>query len=462
MTGHSHFTPTTDCVKSWQPRTFNIWISGEPYNALQAHVLEQLRQRLEAQGCLFIDSPQQPTELGSGAQLGIVFGKDMDEEISPITLLGQLPKPRGMMLVINTIPSIPQSPLFDVARGQLVKKAGHIGILAEGRPDIQKFDRALWASMAGNNRMLDGDEEVILDQLALRIQAHVGSEKINNQVDEIRTTMSWNEWEALSIHQDIARSARRLGAARIIEDEVPLVQYGTGQQVRSVLRFLKRAALGEGMRSQFLTNWRIMGVTTSGGNKINVSPDPVDGHIVPVSQLTWTGYILALPYDCPINYISPSVETHENGMIYLAGALVNAGLVNSFDSFFDYLQDHFNHHERIDVLPEGMQPKVTVIDHFHRQPRLGSIREPERVEIVYPDAERFPEIDFPCGVREAELHLLSAIFHSEAFQRPGSLGDKAVIAVLPGHGSVALYDGPRDELTDLLVDGMEMEEVVRV
>jgi hypothetical protein len=37
-----------------------------------------------------------------------------------------------------------------------------------------------------------------------------------------------------------------------------------------------------------------------------------------------------------------------------------------------------------------------------------------------------------------------------------------VIVVLPGHGSVALYNGPRHELTDLLINGMELEEVARV
>jgi hypothetical protein len=34
--------------------------------------------------------------------------------------------------------------------------------------------------------------------------------------------------------------------------------------------------------------------------------------------------------------------------------------------------------------------------------------------------------------------------------------------VLPGHGIVALYDGPHAELNDLLIDGMEWEEIVRI
>lgn len=446
----------------WQPKPVNVWVSVQPYNRLQAHILKGLRARLEARGCIFVDRPDQPTPLGPVAHLGIVFGRTLEQEISPLEIMAKLPKPRGSMLIINTVESLPDVPLFDLARGQLVKKAGHFGVIAEGDPDSEHVKRAVWASMAGNNRLLTGSEVEIFDQVALRAQAHVSAEKVTNHEGDISTRLTWAEWCASPVHADIARAARALGAAGIIEDEVPLDQYGSGDQVRSVLRFLQKAALGEGMRSQIDMNLRIMGVTTSGGNKVNVSERPEDGHVIPIGALTWTGYIRAIPEDCPITYVPPSVETHENGMVYLASALVNAGLVHDLDSFLAYLKNHFAEHETIDVVPEGMTPKVTALDHFHRQPKEDTIREPDRVEIVYPDTARFPEIDFPCGVREAELHLLSALFQSESFRTPGPLGRKVIIAVLPGHGSVAAYGGPRDELTDVLVNGMEMEEIVRI
>ncbi len=446
----------------WQPRPVNVWVSRGPYNALQAHVLGELRGRLEAQGCVFVESLSDEIALKEGVQLGVVFGRDMDEEISPLALLGRMPKPRGSMLIICTVERLPDVPLFDLGRGQLVKKAGHFGIIVEGNLEGRDIERVLWVSMAGNNRLLTGDEAHILDGLALRIQAHVGAEKCTTHAGDVEAPFTWDEWCASPVHADIARAARALGRAGLIENEVPLAKYASGKQTRSVLRFLNRAALGEGMRSQLDPHLRIMGVTASGGNKVKVSPDPADGHVIPVSQLTGDGYVRAIPRGCPVSYVPPSVETHENGMVYLGGALVNAGLVNSFDTFLEYVADQLTRRERIDILPEGMQPKVTAIEHFHRQPRLDSIKEPERVEIVYPDTGRFPEIDFPCGVREAELHLLSAVFSAESFRRPGRLGNKAIIAVLPGHGSVALYAGPRAELVDLLVNGMEMEEVVRV
>jgi hypothetical protein len=315
--------------------------------------------------------------------------------------------------------------------------------------------------MAGNHSLLTGPEEDIFDNLALRLQAHAGAEKISKHAGDDESILTWDEWCRSPVHQDIAQAGRALGQANIIEDKIELDQYSTDRQAREVLRFLERGTLGEGMRSQLDPALGVMGVTTTGGGKINVNPDPLAAHIVPVGQLTWTGYVRAIPRGCPVTYNGPSIETHENGLVYLAGALINAGLIDSFDSFLRFLKNHFAQHDRIAILPPGMQPKATAIEHVHRQPRPGSIKDPARVELVHPDAERFPAIDFPCGVRPSELQLLSAVFQAKAFRAPGRL-DKVVIALLPGHGCAAVYGGPRQELTDLLVNGMEMEEPVRV
>lgn len=443
---------------TWHPRPVNVWVAINPCNRLQAYVLGQLRRRLEARGCYFVEVPTDETPLGSGVRLAIGFGQRLREEIRPSTVYGRLPKPRGTVLMVTTVRHLPDEGLFDLSRGQLLRKGGHIGLIVEGDPDGEAVRRVLWGSMAGNYRLLEGPEEDIFDNAALRVLAHAGAEKVNLHAGDEEGRLSWEEWVASPVHTDIAQAGRALGAAGLIEDEVPLGNYGSGHQVEEVLRFLNRAALGEGMRSQLDIELKVMGVTTTGGGKVNVSPNPLDGHVVPIGSLTWNGYFRAIPSGCPISYRAPSVEAHENGLVYLAGALVNAGAVRNFDQFLGFLDDHFSHHDRIDILPEGTEPKVTAIEHFHLQPREV---EPSDAEVVYPDRTRFPEIDFPCGVREAELHLLSALFRSQAFLARGRL-EKAVIAVLPGHGSVAVYGGPRHELTETLARKIEMTEVERV
>lgn len=446
----------------WQSRPMNIWVAMPPTNGLQARVLDALRERLTAHDCVFVESPDEETDLGPVAHLAIGFGTDLEAEIDPREVYGRLPKPRGAVIMITTVGEIPESEnLFHLARRHNVRKACHNGIILEGSLDGGSLRRALWGSMAGNHVVLNGREVDVLDGLALRMLVHAGAEPVNVHAADDEAWMTWEQWRKSPLHEDISEAAYALGEAGIIEDEVILEMYGSRNQARRLLSFLRRAALGEGMRSQLDTHLRVMGVTTTGGGKVAVSADAVDGDVVPICQLTWNGYVRANPQDCPITFRPPSIETHENGLVYLAGALVNAGLVHDFDSFLRYIKDHFAEHDTIDILPRGMQPKVLAIDHFHLQPRQGSIADPSMVEVVGPDHGVFPEVDFPCGVREAELHLLSALFQSEAFREPGPL-NKAVIAVLPGHGSVAVYGGPRRELTDLLVNGMQMEDVVRV
>ena len=446
----------------WRPRPINIWVGVNPSNYLQLHVLRAIQQRLKSQGCSFVEVPGEKTELGSVAELGIGCGANLREEIRPSAVFGRMPKPRGTVLMITAVESIPDTDLFELARGQLVKKACHLGILVEGDLEGTRVKRALWASMAGNYSLITGHEEDILDNLALRVQAHAGAEKINKFAGDDETFLSWEEWSRSSVHRDIAQAGQTLGQASIIEDKVVLDQYGTDRQARDVLRFLERGALGEGMRSQLDPTLRVMAVTSTGGGKINVNADPMAGQIIPISQLTWDGYIRAIPHGCPTTFNDPSIETHENGLVYLAGALINAGLIDSFDGFMSFLESHFAEYDRIDVLPSGMEAKAMAIEHFHRQPKGDSIIDPAKVELVYPDTERFPPIDFPCGARPAELQLLSAVFRSQAFRQPGPL-DKAVIVILPGHGSVAIYGGgPRQELTDILINGMEMESPIRV
>lgn len=446
----------------WNPRPITIWLSMQPRTPQESTIISELRQRLESKGCIFVDDPRTSTKLGPVPNLAMGFGDNLEQELSPSAIYGRLPKPRASVFMMTVVDRIPDVDLFDLAREQLVRKAAHFGAVFERGANGKDFSRVLWGSMAGNYRVLEGDAAGIYDGLAIRIMAQASTEKVNfAEGKDEDPRLTWEAWAASPAHADIAEAARRLGEAGIIHNEVHLHEYGTSEHVKTVLRFLERGALGEGMRSQLDPQLRIMGVTTTGGDKVNVSPNPMAGQIIPISKLTWTGYVQAVPANCPVKYTAPSIETHENGLIYLAGALLNAGLVDSYDGFLRYLRSHFGSNRTIDILPAGMQPKLTAIDHFHQQPRAGTIKSPERVEIVSPDNERFPEIDFPCGVREGGLQLLSAVFRSATFMKRGPF-DKLVIVILPGHGSVALYNGPRRELTEALVSGMEMEEVRRV
>ena len=287
----------------------------EPLCPLQEHILARLKEYFEEIGCLFVDDPKTATSLGPVAHCGIVFGRDREEEVDPMVRLPMMPKPRGRVLCINTFEKIPEDlPRFDVGREQIVRKACHTTFTAEGDPQGTGFNRVLWASMPGNNVILHGTQDELIRALGIRILAHCGAGKVNEHVSDIDPGFGWETWARSPIHADIASAARALGAAELIENEIPLREYASEGHVRNALRFLQRSAMGEGMRSQLDPQLRLMGVTTSGGNKIHVSPDANDGHSIPIRAISWDGYIRAIPSDCPVNFITPSVETHENAM----------------------------------------------------------------------------------------------------------------------------------------------------
>jgi len=442
----------------WQPESINIW-AETPCNPLQSYFLQEIRRCLETQGSIFLQTPNERTYLGPTAHLVIRFSANMQEEVSPIKVLGPLPKPRGTVLTITTIDQLPNTNAFDIGRQHLVRKASNIGLIIEGSSNSETPTKALWSSMHGNYRPLDYNEN-FYDNLTLRIQAHTTSKKVNTQETQ-ESDISWQQWRESSIHFDIFEAGHRLGRVGIIEDKIPLQKYASQKHVYQILKLLNIAALGEGMRSQLDPKLRVMGITKTGGGKVNVNPNPMAGHIIPITKLTQNGYVVGIQKDCPTVFSRPSVETHENGLIYLAGALINAGLVTSFDNFIRFLNHHFSKHKIIDILPRGLKPKVLAIEHFHGQPNKDSIKNPSTVEIVYPDETRFPQVDFPCGARESAFHLLSALFQSKTFLKPGPL-KKVIIAILPGHGSVAVYGGHRTQLTDVLINGMKMEEVQRI
>lgn len=441
-----------------------------PCNELQQYVLREITERLEDEtvGCHFVSLPTtKQGVINPDLRLVVGFSESLQGELPPDVLFGRIPKPRNnvMVLTITTLPNIPEGEdIFDLTRTNLAKKASHFGILVEGKPEKRKIERAIWSSMVGNFSVLEGDQNEILDNLSLRIQAYAGAEKVNNCEGDDVNGVLWREWTASGVHSDIPEAGLILGQAGIIEDKLDLVELASPKQARAILSYLNQGNLSEGMRSQLDPDLRIMAITATGGRKVQVSGDPLSGEIVGIGKLTKDGVLIALLKDCPSNFRGfsrPSVEAHQNGMIYLAGALVNAGHCHDLDSFWCAFQTHLSLSETVPILPKGLEHKATCIEHFHRQPKKGTVKNPERVEIVYPDRNRFPEVEFPCGTREEEWQILSALFNSECFSKPGPL-DKVIIVVLSGHGSIAVSGGKREELLDVLVNGMEMEEPVRI
>lgn len=477
-TSLSHWLESrSDVNHAWRPNRFNFCVGAnqEPRNNLQRAILSHLKDGLTnpSVGCILVDSPGQETKIASHAQLVIVFSEGLEATISPWDNYYLLHRPHekqpplGLLFMVNTVEQLPDTVDFDFARQQIVRKSCHNGVIFEGDPDSHSIKRALWISTQGNFKTVEAPkdypgepEEYIFENVLLHIMAHYGSEMVNRRYDAVLSDLTWKQYAASFVHQDIATAAQQLGEAGIIEDSINLKKYVRKWHAMAILEAMHKAGLGESMRSAYDPNLGLMLVTRSGPGKVKVSPNPLDGHLVPVSQITRDGYVVTTPTDAPIKWVNSSVETHESGETLIVGAAAQAGEVGDFEGADDFLERQFENQDSVDVVPKGYPFKVTQIDHFHWWPDPSSLNQ-ERDEIVYPDTRYFPWVDWPCGSKQASRALLSAFFLSPTFSQPGPphspLNGKFIFALLPGHGTVVIHDGPnRQELTNAIINEIRL------
>lgn len=450
----------------WQPEPFNIYVGLKPDNSAQQIVLEKLQAKfIDIFGCQTVDEPDQTTHLGSFTPMVIVFAEGLESKVTPEQVWKKLPRPRGMPFMVTTVDRLPDKADFDLARGQLVKKACNNGVIIavdnSGEPQ-----EAFWASMQGNHMKITGSQEEIYTEIAFRAVAHYGAPMLTRR-QETASSISWQSWVQTGVYDQIGQAAQALGKAGIIKNQVDLTEYDPIQGLKIMAALNKISGFGESMRALLISSLGILAVTKSGGGKVDIKRDPALGQLVPVGHLTKDGYVIAQFHDSPINKVpNPSVETHEAGLICLAAAAAQQGIAENFDGFFQFVENGFSHSPQgqIEILPKDWTPKVIHIDHFHGHPNPENIN-PDKVELVYPDKGCFPYLDFPCGSLWSALQSLSAFSQSETFTKPGPpatpLNNKIIVAVLPGHGSVAVC-GPetsREELTDTIINGIGIRKV---
>lgn len=435
----------------WHPNPIDFAVGRPPINDLQRAILSSLESRLTDENVLGrrVNIPTEDTSIHERPDMVVMFGNgEMNALIDPRELYIKLPEPRPLLLLVNTASKLPTVD-FHTARKQLVAAACHNGVIFEGDQDSDSVRKALWVSTQGNFKVIEGTAEEIFDNVVLRILTHYGASFVTErQDDQISQPFTWQDWVSSPIHTQMAKAAELLGDAGIIEDKVNLDRYAGIQHAAFILKALNRSALGESMRSILDFELGVMAITRSGGGKVKLSPNPNDGHLVPVARLTRNGYVVIRPKDGQVvTYPNGSVETFENGLVILASSLVQAGIVHTFPELVNWLDDAFSRSNTVDLIQNGQRPKVLNIDHFHKH----VVQANPSIEVVRPDPRVTPIIDHPCGSFEAAMALLSALFQSKIFTTPGTNDmEKVVIASLPGHGSVAL-GGDRQALTNTIL-----------
>lgn len=444
----------------WNPGAVHFAVDFGPSNHLQAALLEQLTAALTDPklGGSRVAVPNRFTPIDQVPNAIIMFGPGhLDAKLNTVRRYLLLPHPKPPFLLVNTADSIPQID-FTRARRQLVAGSCNNGVIFEGDEAGEHVSGTLWASMQGNHMGLRKSHQELLDDVTWRILAHYGTRYIT-QRENGPAPFTWADWAKSPIHFETATAAHQLGEAGVIQNRVELLQiYPDLLHVAGIEKALNKS-LGESMRAQVDEKLRAMGVTVSGGGKIEVSPNPQDGDLVPVTQLTPTGYRVAVAPGSPVKYENGSVETHEAGKIALYSALALAGIARNFPAAEAWLAHQFAEYGSVDIIPDGLIPMITVIDHSHHH---VAEYDPELIEVVQIDGRFYPQdLDFACGSQDAANATVSGFCHSDTFQNPGPPEDPlkgkiAVVVELGGHG-IVVAGRDRQRVTEALTNDRIMK-----
>lgn len=433
-------------------------IGGEPRTSPQSQVLESLQEHLGKK----VEIPQKETPPHLKPRVVIVFGNGKPRsETNSFEIHRSCPKPTPLFLLLNTVPQLPEALNRFEARKELVEGACHCGIVFEGQKNPQ---RALWISTQGNYQLIEGSLAELCQNAAQRIQIHFASPNVSTRYDG-GFQLPWRTWARSPLHPNISRAAHELGDARIIDNEVDLTKY-TPNRLKAML--LARAfnnnnklGIGESMRSE-LGPVGVIGVTRSGGKKVEVDPNPKKGHITPVWAITPDGYMIPDVTRKPklsrllfSDFANGSVETHENGLIRLINSLARAGIISDFEGALSYIQRRFNKEQFIPIQPSGLPISSAVsVDHAHWHVKRAY---DHNIKVGEPDFRYFPKLDFSCGSRHAAWALISGLMQFEEFLRAEGLSETIIFINLPGHGYVAVGEN-RQKLTEAIIKGVELKE----
>lgn len=435
------------------------------------------------------------------AKIAIQFDDLTTERQTPWSL-GRFPKtPTGERTSEKFVCVVPfglngNSPdqLTEQARLLMVTKASPIVIAIEG--------------VSGAVATLEGNvgEGTIYNELGWMAErlAFLGAvEMVNTKEGVVNPRLIFADWLLKDEVQSIGAASKNLAAANLLWD-IDIRQFGDIRQIAQILRHQRQAGYGEGMMSTLVRvnkDWA-MAITETGTSKTKV--DPEKGNVVAVSYLTEYGtvhWILSgRPKGHPINFLRkpswqsckdmveflvsgylrgrlkrdlggikkgevpvvdhpPSIESHENALLYHMSALLHAGVVTKFEDALSYLADAFNKSPRLPIIPHGLPKAADAVAHLHKCAKLE--QQSKDIKVISADMSYFgfPHTP-PCGSREAALLLLKGQY--DLYQRYGlpQSKDEIWVVILPGHGSVAIGHNNMHHLTYRITHDTDYEPYV--
>ncbi len=376
-----------------------------------------------------------------------------------------------------------------------VAKACHNLIVIEGKPNQPELESGAVAairSMEGNVTLsnFEGDGSNFYTSLAEVMELLCGAEMVNVKEGFPSDSLGFREWVQAGTVQELAKMSRILAKAGLLWD-LDLEAKASRGQLRDILRTLRQAGLGEGMMSGIERTSGIMAISETGVSKTGLSP--YRGEIVPVTDITQFGaahlIMNGIPEGHPYTLFErrsaedlqavagflqssflrgqlpnlvldmltrgknisvdhpPSIEVHENGMLYRYVALLHDSIINrgEFLPLQDYLEitaQDLEHQGSLSVIPEGVTVAADAGAHLHKI--LAPSQQNPYIKTTNLDMSR---LNFqhapPCGSREGAIELLTGVEQSYREYGLPESPEEVRSTDLPGHGSFSWgFQGP--------------------
>lgn len=512
-----------DGLYHYQPRDIRVAIVPSQ-DSLQGVIEESLRAAFEVHGDHVFDLEGGRFTNDVGVGIFFTPSGDWFEERRPKESLGRFPKKDRAAKKMLEIQVLPREfiPLDQGSEGMsrfmreiLVRKAVQGAVVLEGEEDneLKEGNCAFIGSMMGDVGQVtfEGDKEIFFGKIAETLELLAGAEMVNDKKDKVIVNFpTFGEWCEREAVQEIAYASRILGENGYLWD-LNLREAWSGRkvsrrQVRNILYALGQAGLSEGNLSAVDRELKVMAITETGINKTKV--EPLKGQVVAVAGVKENGPIYwvlrGVPKGHPINLLRrptlttarevweyldssvkikkglfpflryflsgrdlrkidkpPSIEAHENGALYMAAALWEAGRTSTFEDYLRYLAESFSRRKVLPVIPNGCEVGFDSAVHLHLT--LKGDQSDSQVRVVDIDMTPFGYQHSPdCGSLEAELFLIYQLIL--AYQKYGVPESEEEIwgINIPGHGCCLLGRRGMRHLADAIALGrVKFEEKVK-
>lgn len=462
----------------WNPRPIKISVGRDPSTPLAKMVHEKLMSRLldPAFGNRYVGGiPQRGTPVEDLPDMVIIYGNGQhDQKIRINEIATKYPKPRPIYFVVQVHDKNSKAwiaPNKNGGRAVLSGLLGNNGLAIYPDDTGNDVQGMLVVNMQGNTAFLTGNEEKMWHYVVRNTLSHYAMRPVTTRVNipQDEFGFSWEDWNTSSreVAEKIALAAHYMGTVNYRDTGEPLIQdkadiKGASDfvQEKSILIFMEKtdSGIGESMRCGIDEKTGLLVTTISGGGKVEVSSDPTRRQFAPIGFIVRNGTAMVEPRGSPYKigeWKNSSVETRLAALLARAGAEFQSGRspFKTFEQFMNWTEDILSRDGKIAVLPKGMKPKWTYLDHIHHK----IVRyNPNRVVLVKPSITRFPpEQDGACGFDSTMLAVLEAVFQTEYFTEPGPDDDplsNIIIAIDEfGHGTTFLAK-EREALTHALYD----------